>query len=237
MSTPTILLIEDEQHIAEGLIFNLEAEGYRVLWAQSGEKGLERLQQEEITLLVLDLMLPGISGYEVCRRLRVGNPRLPVLILSARAEERDRVKGLKLGADDYLVKPFSLDEFLLRVRGMLKRAQWYQDREVNELVFGGNRIDLRQGTATTARGELTLTEQELKLLRVFAEQPEKILSRGELLQLAWGMDPATETRTLDNFVVRLRRYFETDPAEPRHFLTVRGRGYRFKKQPTDKPSR
>jgi len=237
MSTPTILLIEDERHIAEGLIFNLDAEGYRVLWTQSGEEGLELLQRQQVDLLVLDLMLPGISGYEVCRRLRAGNPRLPVLILSARAEERDRVKGLKLGADDYLVKPFSLDEFLLRVRGMLKRAQWYQDREVNELVFGGNRIDLRQGTAKTVRGELTLTEQELKLLRVFAEQPEKILSRGELLQLAWGMDPATETRTLVNFVVRLRRYFETDPAEPRHFLTVRGRGYRFKKQPTDKPSR
>ncbi|TYO99005.1 winged helix family two component transcriptional regulator [Geothermobacter ehrlichii] len=231
MSTPTILLIEDEQHIAEGLIFNLEAEGYRVLWAQSGEEGLELLQREQVSLLVLDLMLPGISGYEVCRRLRTGNPRLPVLILSARAEERDRVKGLALGADDYLIKPFSLDEFLLRVRGMLKRAEWYQAKTVSELVFGDNRIDLRQGTATTARGELTLTEQELKLLRVLAERAGEVVDRTLLLKEAWGMRPETATRTLDNFIVRLRRYFEPDPARPRHFLTVRGRGYRLVLEP------
>ncbi|PNU21429.1 DNA-binding response regulator [Geothermobacter hydrogeniphilus] len=227
MNRPCILVIEDEQHIAGGLVFNLEAEGYRVLLAESGETGLELLQREKIDLLVLDLMLPGISGYEVCRRLREKLPRLPVLILSARSEERDRIKGLKLGADDYLTKPFSLDEFLLRVRGMLKRSEWYRPAATGETIFGNNRVDLSEGLADGRRGEIRLTEQEIRLLQVFFEHEGEILSRGELLQQAWGMDPATETRTLDNFVARLRKYFEPDPAEPRHFLTVRGRGYRF----------
>jgi len=231
MTTPCILVIEDEQHIASGLVFNLEAEGYRVLLTESGEEGLELLAQEKVDLLVLDLMLPGISGYEVCRQVREGLPRLPVLILSARAEERDRIKGLKLGADDYLTKPFSLDEFLLRVKGMLKRSDWYRPEITGEITFGDNRVDLAEGLASGREGEFRLTDQELRLLQVFIEHEGEILSRGELLQTAWGMSPDTETRTLDNFVVRLRRYFEPDPAEPRHFLTVRGRGYRFILEP------
>lgn len=227
MTAPCILVIEDEQHIASGLVFNLEAEGYRVLLAESGEQGLDLLAEETADLLVLDLMLPGISGYEVCRQLRERMPRLPVLILSARAQERDRIKGLELGADDYLTKPFSLDEFLLRVKGMLKRSGWYRPESSREILFGENRVDLVEGLARGREGEVRLTEQEIRLLQVFIEHEGEILSRGELLHSAWGMDPETETRTLDNFVARLRRYFEPDPAEPRHFLTVRGRGYRF----------
>jgi DNA-binding response OmpR family regulator len=227
MNQPHILLVEDELNIAQGLIFNLKADGYRVTHVQSGEEALQLFSRNTFTLVVLDLMLPGISGYEVCRELREGNPRLPVLILSARSAEEDRIKGLKQGADDYLTKPFSLDEFLLRVRGMLRRSGWYQPETAREISFGNNWVDLAEGRASTAAGEVLLTDQELKLLRAFADREGRLVERTELLQAAWGMAPDTETRTLDNFIVRLRKYFEADPADPQHFLTVRGRGYRF----------
>jgi len=232
MTQPTILLVEDELHIAQGIIFNLEEEGYRVLHAESGEEALQLADSHTLAVVVLDLMLPGIDGIEVCRQLRHRDDRLPILMLTAKGEEYDRVKGLSAGADDYLTKPFSLNEFLLRVKGMLRRSRWYRSEEQPELLeFGANRVDLAEGTALTAGGELTLTEQELKLLRAFAEREGKLVERAELLQAAWGMAPDTETRTLDNFIVRLRKYFESDPAEPRHFLTVRGRGYRFVLKP------
>jgi len=232
MNLPTILLVEDELHIAQGIIFNLEEEGYRVLHAESGEEALELAAHHQLAVVVLDLMLPGIDGLEVCRQLRQRDDRLPILMLTAKGEEYDRIRGLSAGADDYLTKPFSLNEFLLRVKGMLRRSSWYRDEETPELlVFGANRVDLVEGTAITADGELTLTEQELKLLRAFAEREGKLVGRPELLQSAWGMSPDTETRTLDNFIVRLRKYFEEDPAEPKHFLTIRGRGYRFVLKP------
>jgi len=228
MNRPTILLVEDEQHIAQGLIFNLEEENYRVIHVETGEQALEALAAEPVDVVVLDLMLPGINGLEVCRRLRLTDDRLPILILTAKGEERDRVQGLAAGADDYLTKPFSLNEFLLRVKGMLRRSSWYRSEETHEqLAFGGNLVDLVEGRASTAGGEVLLTEQELKLLRAFAEREGRLVERAELLRAAWGMAPDAETRTLDNFIVRLRKYFEADPAEPRHFLTVRGRGYRF----------
>jgi two-component system, OmpR family, alkaline phosphatase synthesis response regulator PhoP len=224
----TILLVEDELNIAHGLIFNLEADGYAVIHVETGEEGLKVLAEREVDLLVLDLMLPGISGIEVCRKIRSSNERLPILMLTAKAEEYDRIKGLSVGADDYLTKPFSLNEFLLRVKRMLARFKWYRDEEpTKQLAFGGNRIDLVEGRAETASGEIMLTEQELKLLQAFAAREGKLVERAELLEAAWGMAPDTETRTLDNFIVRLRKHFEPDPATPRHFLTVRGRGYRF----------
>ena len=224
----TILLVEDELNIAHGLIFNLEADGYAVIHVETGEEGLSVLAEREVDLLVLDLMLPGISGIEVCREVRRSNERLPILMLTAKAEEYDRIKGLSVGADDYLTKPFSLNEFLLRVKRMLARVNWYRDEEpVKLLAFGGNRVDLVEGRAETADGEIMLTDQELKLLQAFAEREGKLVERAELLEAAWGMAPDTETRTLDNFIVRLRKHFEADPALPRHFVTVRGRGYRF----------
>ncbi len=227
MSAPTILIIEDEIHIANALVFNLEAEGYQVRHAVSGEEGLDILKGHKVDLLVLDLMLPGISGYEVCRQLRAVDPQLPVLILSARAEERDRIKGLQLGADDYLVKPFSLDEFLLRIQRMLERASWYRAGAPETIRIGKHTVNLREGMVTSPEGDMLLTGQELKLLRTLALHQGEVVERSKLLQQAWGMSPDAETRTLDNFIVRLRRYFEPDPANPRHILTVRGRGYRL----------
>ncbi len=229
MSQPAILLVEDEPHIAQGLVFNLEREGYRVVHAGTGEDALRSLQDREFALVVLDLMLPGIGGLEVCRRIRAVEPQLPILMLTALSSDADRVQGLSQGADDYLTKPFNLAEFLLRVKGMLRRSAWYRQPfdAGDRYRFGDNTVDLRAGSAATPRGEVTLTELEAKMLRLFFAREGEVLGRAELLQSVWGMPPESETRTLDNFVVRLRRYFEPDPSAPVHFVTVRGRGYRF----------
>jgi len=229
MTRVGILLVEDEPSIARGLVYNLEEEGYQVTHAATGEDALKQAMEETFSLVVLDLMLPGISGIEVCRRLRRQDPRLPILILTARGQEEDRVKGLAAGADDYMTKPFSLEEFLLRVKGMLRRSAWYRPNAVHDGVyaFGGNEVALKDGWAQTQQGQIALTELEIRMLRLFFQREGEVLTRTELLESVWGMSPDTEPRTLDNFIVRLRKYFETDPARPIHFLTVRGRGYRF----------
>jgi len=229
MNRPHILLVEDEPHIASGLVYNLEEEGYRVTHVISGEAALETLWNENCALVVLDLMLPGIDGIEVCRRIRRLDPKLPVLMLTARGEDRDRIRGLTVGADDYLTKPFNLDEFMLRVKGMLRRSDWYrpQASPESDYCFGDNSVNLKEHTARAGEARFELTDIEVKLLRSFFRREGEVIPRSELLSAAWGVAPDTETRTLDNFVVRLRKYFEPDPARPVHFLTVRGRGYRF----------
>jgi DNA-binding response OmpR family regulator len=231
------MLVEDEPHIASGLIYNLEGEGYQVTHVISGEAALELLWNENCSLVVLDLMLPGIDGIEVCRRIRRFDPKLPVLMLTARGDENDRVAGLAVGADDYLPKPFNLDEFLLRIKGMLRRSDWYRPQPSPETgySFGNNSVNLRERTARAGTATIELTDLEVRLLRAFFRREGEIIPRTELLSAAWGVAPDTETRTLDNFVVRLRKYFETDPAQPEFFRTVRGRGYRFVRQQDHDP--
>jgi len=233
MAEGNILLVEDELSIARGLIFNLEEEGYEVCHAVSGEKALGQFEKNQFDLVILDLTLPGIDGLEVCRTLRSRAPRLPILILTARAEVGDRIEGLAEGADDYLTKPFSLEEFLLRVRGMLKRSRWYRPEEGADstFTFGANVVNLEERRAQTAEGEIALTELEAKMLALFFRREGEVISRKDMLAGVWDVSPETETRTLDNFIVRLRKYFEPDPSHPAHFLTVRGRGYRFRQRP------
>ena len=227
-----LLLIEDEPHIAKGLVFNLEEEGYQVTHIESGEQALEELSNNSYALVILDLTLPGIDGLEVCDRLRERGNQIPILMLTARGTEQDRITGLSKGADDYLSKPFNLKEFLLRVAGLLRRTNWQQTRpDNNYYTFGNNQINLETDQAITANGTIQLTELEMKMLQFFFDQEGKVLSRGKLLKQVWGMSPETETRTLDNFIVRLRKYFEIDPTKPRYFRTVRGRGYRFIQDP------
>ena len=227
-----LLLVEDEPHIAQGLLYNLEEEGYQVTHVERGEDALEKLAKDTYALVILDLSLPGIDGLEVCDRLREQGSHIPILMLTARGSEQDRITGLSKGADDYLAKPFNLKEFLLRVAGLLRRANWQPTPQKNkQYTFGNNQIDLETDQAITAHGTIQLTELEIKMLLLFFEQEGKVLSRGELLKQVWGMSPETETRTLDNFIVRLRKYFEVDPSKPHYFLTVRGRGYRFIKNP------
>lgn len=237
MKQPHILLVEDETHIAQGLIFNLELEGYRISHAETGAAALAIFATGSCDMVILDLMLPDSHGINLCRQMRKESPQLPILMLTALGEEQDRVAGLAVGADDYLTKPFSLDEFLLRVRGMLRRLEWYRPshERAESYLFAGNRIDLKNLQAETPRGEVRLTELEGRMLTIFFDNDGQTLTRAELLRSVWGLAGDTETRTLDNFIVRLRKYFEADPTDPKHFLTVRGRGYRFVREPEENP--
>ena len=233
MKKPRILLVEDEKHIAQGIIFNLELEGFLITHAETGVAAMDAFGRQSFDLVVLDLMLPDSHGFDLCREMRKTQPQLPILMLTALGEEQDRVNGLKEGADDYLTKPFSLDEFLLRVRGMLRRSAWYlpsQDKK-KDYQFGNNLINLNNLAAKTAKGKIRITELEGRMLAVFFSNEGETLTRATLLKSVWGMAEDTETRTLDNFIVRIRKYFEEDPANPKHFLTVRGRGYRFVRTP------
>ena len=225
---PHIMLVEDEIHLARGICYNLEEEGLRISHFETGESALKSLEVERFDLIILDVMLPGMSGFEACRLIRGLDPRVPILMLTARSEDADRVEGLENGADDYLTKPFNLAEFLLRVKGMLRRSSWYRPDPIEEgYRFGDNEVFLLSYRGRTAQGEIDLTEMEVRVLALFFRKEGQAIPRSELLQSVWGYTSDTETRTLDNFIVRLRKYFEPDPSHPRHFLTVRGVGYRF----------
>ena len=233
MKKPHILLVEDEKHIAQGIIFNLELEGFLITHTETGAAAMDAFGRQSFDLVVLDLMLPDSHGFDLCREMRKTQPKLPILMLTALGEEQDRVSGLKEGADDYLTKPFSLDEFLLRIRGMLRRSAWYQPSQIKteDYQFGSNLIDLNNLAAETTKGKIRITELEGRMLAIFFSNEGETLTRATLLKSVWGMAEDTETRTLDNFIVRIRKYFEEDPANPKHFLTVRGRGYRFVRKP------
>jgi two-component system alkaline phosphatase synthesis response regulator PhoP len=232
-----ILVVEDERHIAEGLRLNLSLQGYDVLVAPDGVSALQKIKKTHLDLVVLDIMLPGIDGYTVLRSIRVENERIPVLILSARGAPDDKVKGFSYGTDDYLVKPFDLEEFLLRVKRLLTRVAWNVDpNDFNEskaspvpkeYVFGANKIDFEMSTAQCKTRTIRLTEQEVRLLKLFILNRGKPLSRNKLLEIGWGYTGKTETRTVDNFIVRFRKYFEDDPKKPIYFKSLRSVGYVF----------
>jgi two-component system alkaline phosphatase synthesis response regulator PhoP len=227
-----VLVVEDDPHLAAGVLENLRAEGYEVAAAGDGEQALEWLRVNRCALVVLDVMLPGIDGLAVCRTMRDQGNATPVLFLTARGDPADRVRGLEAGGDDYLSKPFHLQEFLLRVRAILRRWDWYRSASATAatavLRFGGNEVDFRAFRARAWNGEAQeLTEKEAMILKVLAEHAGEIVSREDLLERVWGYDVFPSTRTVDNFILRLRKRFERDPANPRHFLTVWGVGYRF----------
>ena len=225
-----VLVVEDDPHLAAGVMENLRAEGYEVSTAGDGEQALEWLRERGCALIVLDVMLPGIDGFGVCRTLREQGNNTPVLFLTARGDPVDRVRGLESGGDDYLAKPFHLQEFLLRVRAILRRWDWYRSASATAAVlrFGDNEVDFRAFRARAWNGEAQeLTEKEAMILKVLAQHAGEIVSREDLLERVWGYDVFPSTRTVDNFILRLRKRFEKDPARPRHFLTVWGVGYRF----------
>ncbi len=233
MSSKRILVVEDERHIAEGISLNLQLQGYEVQIAETGTAGLNAWKQWQPDLIVLDIMLPGVDGISVLKSIRLEDERLPILILSAKNTAEDRVKGLAYGVDDYLSKPFDLDEFLLRVERLLKRDGWIKEESAtepapsDEYSFGENRIDFTNAMAVCKNGEVTLTEQEMRLLRLFIANRGKALTRGEILELAWGFSKSLSTRTVDNFLVRFRKYFEEDPKKPVYFKSRRSVGYVF----------
>jgi len=233
MSTKTgahILIIEDDAHIAEGLRLSLGLNGYSVTVAADGAEGLARWKQVSPDLIVLDIMLPVIDGLTLLQSIRLEDSRLPILILSAKAAPEDVIRGLHFGVDDYLTKPFHLEEFLLRVERLLTRANWANDTRtspVGRLRFGNNRVDFATQTAWRGDQKIELTDQETKLLKLFAANPNKVLARSVLLEVGWGYTRTVSSRTIDNFMVRLRRYFEENPKKPVYFKSVRAKGYRF----------
>jgi two-component system alkaline phosphatase synthesis response regulator PhoP len=226
----TILVVDDEEPIQELLKFNLEKEGYLVCVAKDGPEALKRVENDQPDLLVLDLMLPGMDGLEVCRKLR-SNPKfqqIPIIMLTAKGEEIDKVLGLELGADDYMTKPFSPRELLARIKARLRRPNSQEETDTKVIIRGELRVDIT-GFRVYVRGEETeLTPKEFELLRVLVAHPGKVYSRDELLERIWGYEYDGDTRTVDVHVRHLRLKIERDPSNPEYIETLRGIGYRFK---------
>jgi DNA-binding response OmpR family regulator len=231
-SPAKILIVEDEQHLADGLKFNLDAEGYAADVVETGEAALDALlrQRAPYDLVVLDVMLPGKDGFAVVSELRTAKHFVPVLILTARGRPEDVLKGFSAGADDYLPKPTELAILLARVNGLLRRSSWTR-RSGDEFAFAGRTIDFDRLEVRVGDRSLPLTLMEANLLRYLTDHEGKAVSRKAMLEDVWSLRDDTDTRAIDNFIVRLRRYIETDPASPRHLLTVRGVGYRFVAEP------
>ena len=223
-----ILLVEDEESLAVGLEYNLIREGYQVVRAGDGKLALNYIQNESFDLIILDIMLPFYDGFELAAIIRERSPRMPILMLTARTAIHDRIKGLEIGADDYLTKPFHLKELLLRVKGILKRKQWYDMHEIAPVYsFGGHEIDFKTLTCRTMKQQIRLTPYEAMVMKYLILHKGRIVSRKELLEKVWNIRSDVETRTVDIFIARLRKYFEPDPSKPIYIKSIRGAGYQF----------
>ncbi len=238
-----ILLVEDEDHLAQGLAFNLRNQGYEVTVTGDGREALDLLERRTFDLVVLDVMLPGTEGTEVARARRRRGDWTPILMLTAKDDQKDVITGIEAGADDYITKPFDLDELVVRIRGLLRRQAWtkakldrtgsdvapVQEEGPEALRFGPCSVDFKTLRAKGADGsEAELSPKEAAIMRIFATHPDEVISRSRLLEDVWGLKGSLQTRTVDNFILRLRKRFETRPDHPRHILSVRGAGYRFK---------
>ena len=223
-------MVEDEENLQEALKLNLELEGYSVTGVYDGAEALKTVQQEYFNLIILDVMLPEIDGITVCETIRLQNPDIPILILSAKNSSADRILGLKKGADDYLTKPFNLEELLLRVNKLIKKSERISAKQPLPDVyeFGKNKIDFKALEGSTFEGkQVTLTKKEVMLLKLLIENKSEVVTREKILQAVWGYNVYPTTRTIDNFILNFRKYFEEDSRNPRHFHSVRGIGYKF----------
>jgi two-component system, OmpR family, alkaline phosphatase synthesis response regulator PhoP len=244
-----VLVVEDEQHLADGLRFNLEAEGYDVRVADTGEAALDLLANPEIgfDVIVLDVMLPGKDGFAIMSELRGAGQFIPTLMLTARGHPDDVLKGFAAGADDYLTKPFDLSILIARIGGLLRRRDWMRnalktepppeaEQSKDTFAFDGKSVDFNALELRVGEQIFPLTLMEANVLRHLIEHEGQPVSRKKMLEEVWGLHEDTDTRAIDNFIVRLRRYIEEDPASPRHVLTVRGVGYRFVASPSRAPA-
>lgn len=226
----SILLVEDEENLHEALKLNLELEGYEITGAFDGAEALKAVQHEYFNLIILDVMLPEIDGLTVCETIRLQNTDIPILILSAKNSSADRISGLKKGADDYLTKPFNLEELLLRVNKLIKKSERINTREplADVYQFGENKIDFKglEGFSKSQQ-KIALTKKEVMLLKLLIENKNEVVTREKILQAVWGYNVYPTTRTIDNFILNFRKYFEEDSRNPKYFHSVRGVGYKF----------
>lgn len=225
-----ILLVEDEENLREAVKMNLEIEGYEVEVAETGALALKKLEDRRFNLLILDVMLPEIDGFTLCQRIRLTDAHTPILFLTAKDSSQDKIYGLRMGADDYLTKPFNLEELLLRVKVLVKHSERGDSNEshLKTYLFGGNEINFITYKAQNHAGiPIELTKKEITLLKLLITKKGEVVSRKEILKHVWGYDVYPTTRTIDNFVMAFRKYFEKDPSKPTHFHAVRGVGYKF----------
>ena len=232
-----VLVVEDEQHLANGLRFNLEAEGYQVEVVETGEAALERLRAKPspFDVMVLDVMLPGVDGFQVISEVRRVGQFIPTLMLTARGHPADVLKGFAAGADDYLTKPFDLAILIARIRGLLRRREWLSapPPAADSFTFQDKTVDFNVSELRVGERVFPLTMMEANVLRYLIQHESQPVSRKKMLEDVWGLHEDTDTRAIDNFIVRLRRYIEDDPTNPRHLLTLRGVGYRFVASPPE----
>lgn len=226
---PRILLVEDEETLLEAIKINLELEGYEVVVSDNGLDAIRTFKEQRFNMVVLDIMLPDLDGFRVCEQIRLDNTDVPILFLTAKDSTQDKIHGLKKGADDYMTKPFHLEEFLLRVKVLVKHSMKNPNQrdEVNTYSFGGNEVNFVTYHAASITGDRNLTKKEAKLLKLLVERENEVVSREEILQFVWGYDVYPSTRTIDNFILAFRKYFEADPKNPKFFHSVRGVGYKF----------
>lgn len=225
-----ILLAEDEKPLREALALNLELEGYEVISVPDGTQALDVFRQQKLDLAILDVMLPGMDGFSVCRAVRTEGNKTPILFLTAKGSTNDRIEGLRIGGDDYLPKPYSLEELLLRVQKLIVRRDAGSERlsDVDEYTFGDNKINFKTYRIIDKEGrEQELSKKEVMLLRLLTSRKDEVVSREEILETVWGYDVFPSTRTIDNFISTFRKYFEPNPRQPIYFFSVRGVGYKF----------
>ena len=228
MKNYRVLVVEDEQDLAELLKLNLEIEGYKVALAPHGAIAIQKLKSESFDLVIMDIMMPKMDGFTAIQHVRLTNNDIPIMILSASNQSQDRIKGLKSGADDYLSKPFELEELLLRVDKLIRRTQKDTTRlTLTEYSFGTNKVDFSSYAAVGVQGEFKLTKKESQLLKLLIEKKNEVVTREEILKTVWGYTVFPSTRTIDNFILAFRKYFEVDPKNPSYFLSLRGVGYKF----------
>lgn len=223
-----ILLVEDEDSLRKVISMNLSIEGYEVVSTANGNEAVQFIESQHFDLLLLDIMLPGISGIDICHKVRLQNEKVGIIFISAKDTSSDRIQGLKVGADDYLTKPFSLEELLLRVQSVIKRTTDQQAPAAMEFAKVGNYdIDFVTYEAHDGIKTIHLTKKEVLLLKLLVERKNEVVSRQQILQTVWGYDVYPSTRTIDNFILNFRKMFEIDPAQPTHFLSIRGVGYKY----------
>ena len=224
-----ILLVEDEENIRDTVKLNFELEGYEVVDTANGRDALRYAKEQHFDIMILDVMLPEVDGFQICEQIRLTNRETPIIFLTAKDQAQDRIQGLKKGADDYLTKPFVFEELMLRVKRLIERTSKSPDVQPEVFAFGNNSVNFATYEAKGNPGTFMLTKKEAMLLKLLTERQGEVVSRQQILQSVWGYDVYPSTRTIDNFILSFRKYFEAEPKSPKHFLSVRGVGYKFLK--------